>query len=408
MRKFLYFAYGSNMLEERIKARCPSAKFAGTAYVCGYELRFSKRSKDGSGKATIVENEGHREKLYGALFEIDKGEHSDLDEAEGIGYERTDDFIVIKADGDKEIEVTTYFAKDGATGKHLKPYSWYKQLVLWGAIQAELPDNYIAQLVAIEAISDLDNGRTDRAGEALKGIAHCVFSKGNWDMKIADQYTVADWEAMKTILVRKKDKEISTVLNLEFIGQADDWEKAFNIFFKRRIETRYFEPIRLLQKHGENKGEGFAIVALQCSLIEFLASTREGKNYKHLKEGEELGEFEYEKSAKLFKNFLKKDFLENKELASPVFSNSRADSFYCDVRCALLHSAHTKGNWKIIAESEDDNIISWADKNSEKILYRNNLQNAFEQYINDYGKKLKTCKCLQAAFIRKFDNLCEE
>ena len=405
MRKFLYFAYGSNMLEERIKARCPSAKFAGTAYVCGYELRFSKRSKDGSGKATIVENEGHREKLYGALFEIDKGEHSDLDEAEGIGYERTDDFIVIKADGDKEIEVTTYFAKDGATGKHLKPYSWYKQLVLWGAIQAELPDNYIAQLVVIEAISDLDNGRTDRAGEALKGIAHCVFSKGNWDMKIADQYTVADWEAMKTILVRKKDKEISTVLNLEFIGQADDWEKAFNIFFKRRIETRYFEPIRLLQKHGENKGEGFAIVALQCSLIEFLASTRTGKSYKQgATDDERNNEFKYSSSSKVFKIFLKE--------TSPFKKHFEpwAECFYTNVRCALLHSAHTKGNWIIRAEPEPKNgkIIRWTNENGKIVLYRNNLQNAFEQYINNYGKKLKNCKCLQAAFIRKFDALCEE
>jgi gamma-glutamyl AIG2-like cyclotransferase len=388
MTTFYYFAYGSNMLTERIKARCPSAEFAGVAYVCGYELHFSKRSKDGSGKATIVENKGHSERLYGALFQIDKSDDlPKLDDAEGNDYERIDDFIVVKTDGDKEIEVTTYFAKSGATNEHLKPYSWYKQLVLWGAIQAELPDSYISQLVAIEAISDLDNERNKCAGEALNGIANCVFSKGTWDMKIADQYTVADWNAMKPLLIP---------------GRRDNWENAFDQFFRKRIETRYFKPIRLLQEHGDDKGEGFSIVAIQCSLIEFLASTRTGKSYKYLKNGGELGKFEYNNSKDVFIEFLT-DTLPFKEHFSEL-----AKCFYKNVRCALLHEARTKGKWKIIADSKDNKIIRWTGQNSEKILYRNNLQEAFEKYVDDYGEKLKTCKCLQAAFIRKFDSLCEE
>ncbi len=110
------------------------------------------------------------------------------------------------------------------------------------------------------------------------------------DMKIADQYTVADWKAMKSMLVP---------------GQPDNWKNAFKLFFRKRIETRYFEPIKLLQKHGDNKGEGFSIVALQCSLIEFLASTRTGQKYKHCKPNQdECNEYEYCQSSKIFIDFL--------------------------------------------------------------------------------------------------------
>lgn len=405
MTQIYYFTYGSNMLVERLRERCPSTKFVCPAYVCGYDLCFSKRSKDCSGKVTIIENGGNNDKLYGALFRIDKAEHPTLDKAEGLGYERADDFVVVKVDDDQEIEVTTYFAKPGATGEQLKPYSWYKQLILWGAIHAKLPSSYLAKLVAIEADRDLDNQRNEKALNLLKKINSELFSEGNWDMKIADQYTVADWNAMKSTLVP---------------GKPDNWEEAFNLFFQTRIETRYFEPIKLLQKHGKNKGEGFSIVALQCSLIEFLSSVADTKNCTCEKPSPSKTKCKCCKketddkicqtckrniisSSKRFTDFLRNNSLFKGELSTC----SKANSFYDDVRCALLHNARTKGNWIILADSEDDEIISWNKKN-EKILYRNNLQKAFDQYVDSYGKELKKCPELQKAFIRKFDSLCEE
>ena len=321
------------MLLERLQERCPSAQFVGSAYVCGYELRFSKRSKDCSGKATIVESKGNHEKLYGALFQIEKAELPDLDKAEGSGYERRDDFVVVKMADNEEIEVTTYFAKPGATGEFLKPYGWYKQLVLWAAVQAKLPASYLAKLVAIEADRDTDCQRNNSALGLLNDTADGVFSEGNWDMKIADQHTVADWKAMKTRLDP---------------GNPDNWEDAFNLFFRKRIETRYFSPIKQLIKEDKKAGEGFAIVALQCSLIEFLASTRTGQKYKHCpqiekKKNIECGPHEYCHSSKLFI-----DFLYNQKPFKAYFkSKGKADYFYENVRCALLHEARTTGGWKI-------------------------------------------------------------
>ncbi len=333
MPSFFYFAYGSNMLEERLRKRCPSAIFCGIAYVCGYELRFNKRSKDCSGKANIVKIKNNKNKLYGVIFKINKNELSKLDKAEGNGYERKDDFIVVKVNNNQEIIVTTYFAKRGAINENLKPYHWYKQLILWGAIKAKLPNNYLAKLVAIKAERDYDEKRNEENLTKLKDVKNNSFPKKNPDMKIADQYTVADWEAMRTILAKGRNCEIKVS------GRPDDWKQAFEIFFKKRIETRYFEPIRLLQEHGENKGEGFAIVALQCSLIEFLASIRTGQNYKHCQSGsDECEKYEYCQSSKLFT-----DFLRDEEPFKKAFScKVKADSFYKHIRCSLLHEARTK------------------------------------------------------------------
>jgi hypothetical protein len=41
-----------------------------------------------------------------------------------------------------------------------------------------------------------------------------------------------------------------------------------------------------------------------------------------------------------------------------------------------------------------------------RIVYRNNFQEALLEYIKAYGKRLERDKDLQQGFIRKFDHLC--
>lgn len=64
---FLYFAYGSNMLFRRLKARTPSARLVGVGHVLGYRLVFDKVSKDGSGKCDIERTGVNADMVYGAL-----------------------------------------------------------------------------------------------------------------------------------------------------------------------------------------------------------------------------------------------------------------------------------------------------------------------------------------------------
>jgi hypothetical protein len=81
MDTFKYFAYGSNMLTERLRERCPSAKAIGVAVAFGYALEFSKRSSDYSGKATIVRSRKSEEHVFGVVFEIAMSERAALDKA---------------------------------------------------------------------------------------------------------------------------------------------------------------------------------------------------------------------------------------------------------------------------------------------------------------------------------------
>ncbi len=212
--------------------------------------------------------------------------------------------------------------------------------------------------------------------------------KTEHDVKISGKFTVANWEDVK-----KK---------LETVGGPDNWKQAYDDFFLKRLETRYFEPIRVLKEHGDLAGEGFSITALHCTLIEFLASTLEGKSYKHCPPdaATKCGEHEYCDSSKLFINFLRSAI----PFKDHFNSNTGADNFYKNVRCALLHEARTKGGWIIRAGSSSDPPIDV----KKKIVYRNNLQSAFEEFVDWYGKCLPGCDKLQRAFIRKFDSLCIE
>ena len=78
-----YFAYGSNMLTERLQARVSSASFKSTAILPDYSLRFHKRSTDGSGKCDVVQCAG--ELVHGVFFKIDCVQQDMLDDAEGLG-----------------------------------------------------------------------------------------------------------------------------------------------------------------------------------------------------------------------------------------------------------------------------------------------------------------------------------
>jgi len=80
----LYFAYGSNMSVSRLRKRVPSASPLGCHILKKHDLRFHKKSKDGSGKCDAYETSNDKDIVYGALFGIDPNEKPALDAAEGL------------------------------------------------------------------------------------------------------------------------------------------------------------------------------------------------------------------------------------------------------------------------------------------------------------------------------------
>jgi gamma-glutamylcyclotransferase len=167
---FHYFAYGSNMLSERLKERCPSARALGIAQLPGYTLRWHKRSKDGSGKCDVVAYRDGQV-VFGVVYEIDVSERAALDRAEGCGYgyERRDVEVILNGD---VVTTSVYIATRNATDSALKPYIWYKCLVVAGAKEHGLPAPYIANLEAVEALEDPNSTRHNNHMRIVSATQH--------------------------------------------------------------------------------------------------------------------------------------------------------------------------------------------------------------------------------------------
>jgi hypothetical protein len=209
-------------------------------------------------------------------------------------------------------------------------------------------------------------------------------------MKIAGRYTDQHWMAFKKHLLSEPDQSL--------------WERAFSQYYRMRIDTRYLNPIASIQRHDTERGEGFAIVALFCSLIEFLESCEKGYNFHFIgRSNDRLQPYEYNERQAL--SYFK-DFLRTRTPFDKLVPSALVDSFYQDVRCGLLHEARTKGSWYISTAWSSGALIS---QESGKIkLFRNQLVPALETYFSDYRSRLLVNQSTQEAFIRKFDFLCQQ
>jgi len=149
-----YFAYGSNMSYERLLKRCPSAVAEEVVVISKYSLRFHKPSVDGTGKADCYYTGKVSDKVYGVIYDIsDKDDILKLDAAEGCGkhYERR----VCKVrtlNSNKRRAVQVYVALIIDT-KLNTPSKEYKQYLVQGAEENDLPTAYIAMISSAKTIA---------------------------------------------------------------------------------------------------------------------------------------------------------------------------------------------------------------------------------------------------------------
>jgi hypothetical protein len=162
---FVYFAYGSNMSTQRLRARMPSCEPLGVAVLPGHALRFHKRSKDKSGKCNAFATNDDQQ-VIGVIFRFDPAERTALDRAEGLGngYEHAT-VTVINEEGRRR-KVLTYRATADAIDDSLLPYSWYKDFVLAGCAEHNLPPDYVSRYVeSVRSTEDPDRARDARERE---------------------------------------------------------------------------------------------------------------------------------------------------------------------------------------------------------------------------------------------------
>jgi len=144
-RAVSYFAYGSNMLAERMRARAPQARAVESALLYGYALEFHKRGRDGSGKCSVRRDAAQH--VAGVVFALDEAALNRLDRVEGPGYRRIE-VIVAGLSSRRRYRAHCYAAKASAVDDACIAFAWYRDIVVAGAVANELPCAYIDRLLA--------------------------------------------------------------------------------------------------------------------------------------------------------------------------------------------------------------------------------------------------------------------
>jgi gamma-glutamylcyclotransferase (GGCT)/AIG2-like uncharacterized protein YtfP len=148
----IYFAYGSNLDRLQMSARCPRARFIGSARLHDYRLTFPRRSQvRDSAVASVERSEG--ESVWGALYEVADEDVSRLDGREGYEPRRSDGdnfanrvpVTVIPADGGP-IEAMTYVTNPKPDPG--LPSADYLSILITGAIACSAAEEYIAMLAS--------------------------------------------------------------------------------------------------------------------------------------------------------------------------------------------------------------------------------------------------------------------
>ncbi len=156
----LYFSYGSNMSIKRLRERAPSAQLKAIATLYEHDLRFHKKSQDGSGKCDAYATNNPDDFIVGVVFDIAEAEKLELDRMEVLGYGYGQKEVTLMTRSGEIIYASTYYAM--SIDPTLKPYHWYKHHVLTGACENGLPEEYINRISHVPSAADPDAERHDR------------------------------------------------------------------------------------------------------------------------------------------------------------------------------------------------------------------------------------------------------
>uniref|UniRef100_A0A8D0GXQ5 Gamma-glutamylcyclotransferase n=1 Tax=Sphenodon punctatus TaxID=8508 RepID=A0A8D0GXQ5_SPHPU len=148
---FLYFAYGSNLLRERILLRNPSATFHTVASLQDFKLVFGchqgRTSSYWHGStATIVQKAG--DEVWGVVWKMNTSNLNSLNKQEGVedGIYSPIEVTVHTQDG-RVLTCRSYQMND-CVYDLTSPQ--YKKVICMGAKQNGLPIDYLKKLDAIE------------------------------------------------------------------------------------------------------------------------------------------------------------------------------------------------------------------------------------------------------------------
>jgi gamma-glutamylcyclotransferase len=141
-----YFAYGSNMPVKRLQERIPSARPIGAAKLENYVFSCNKKSITNSGKGNITAKINAI--TWGVIYQFPISDISKLD-----GFEKGYTRITVSAQIlDARVSCVTYKSENITLDL---PFGWYMHYILTGALEFNLPNEYIRFLADIPVKKDV-------------------------------------------------------------------------------------------------------------------------------------------------------------------------------------------------------------------------------------------------------------
>lgn len=165
-------------------------------------------------------------------------------------------------------------------------------------------------------------------------------------------------------------------------GSRPDLEKAIE-FFRKRIQGRYLNQIHMLNDHGKGVfANGFTSMAICCLLIDTFYQ------FEH-------GVAQTTQNQVCYTNFLRT------QLRDVFDTPEKANRFYVDIRCGILHSAQTKNGSKLSTNVLHTVQHIDADPSSPIIVDVQKMEDRLLLYFNDYCDRVRCDESTQSNFVKK-------
>ncbi|MCD6360229.1 MAG: hypothetical protein J7M38_05130 [Armatimonadetes bacterium] len=193
--------------------------------------------------------------------------------------------------------------------------------------------------------------------------------------RLSPNYTVDDWR------------------RLDFTSE-EDWSKAIDIF-RDRIDSRFLLPVQAMLDDPRSAAScGFAVLAVDCLLIETLQAFREGTHKTE------------QRSENAFVEFLttSPDF-------KSYFDDGKARLFYKHFRCGILHQAETYGD-SLVKSGSCHPMVARSPSGKSLVINRDRFHSALVAHVERYARELReesgTDGPLRRAFRSKMNAVCNE
>lgn len=170
-----------------------------------------------------------------------------------------------------------------------------------------------------------------------------------------------------------------------------DWSTAIEIL-DARIRGRYIDPADELLATDQkilpavNRRFGFTVLAIDCLMIETLQSFIEGWKSSHGKSTESFRRFLT--TRKRFKKF---------------FTKKRAERFYSEFRCGILHQAEIQGN-SFVWSVGDLLEIDGKKMTVNRTKFHKSLKDEFVDYLDELRDSVSVVP--RKNFRKKMDHIC--